>query len=230
VERTEADPLAQERVYRSGAVNTATHLHEVAIIDLGGPEPGAFHDVYRKYSMRDRLIREHGTSANQVFWEGQTPLLGDVSFVDASISAMDAWLAAVHDDTRDVPLSQKIIDAKDTAGITDDTLDCQDTQGNVIFGGMPMGPAPVSVPYRPAVVDGPDDAAPPLPATGGEPHHHHGRQRHCGLPRGGPPDRMMAATAGDDHHDDHHTAEMYVQLGALVPRPTATGRPTRWNP
>ena len=56
-ERTVADPLAQERVYRSGAANTAAHLDKVAIIDLGGPEPGAFHDVYRKYSMRDRLIR-----------------------------------------------------------------------------------------------------------------------------------------------------------------------------
>ena len=68
-----------ERVYRSGAVNTGAHLDKVAIIDLGGPEPGAFHDVYRKFAMRDRLIREHGTAANQVFWQGQTPLLGDVS-------------------------------------------------------------------------------------------------------------------------------------------------------
>jgi hypothetical protein len=117
--RTEADPLAQERVYRSGAVNTGAHLHEVAIIDLGGPEPGAFHDVYRKYSMRDRLIREHGTADNQVFWEGQTPLLGDASFVDDSIRAMDEWLRAVEADTRDVPLSERIIDAKDTAGIAE---------------------------------------------------------------------------------------------------------------
>jgi hypothetical protein len=260
-ERTEADPIAQGRVYRSGAVNTGAHLHEVAIIDLGGPEPGAFHDVYRKYSMRDRLIREHGTADNQVFWEGQTPLLGDVSFVDDSIRAMDDWLAAVEADDRDVPLSQKIIDAKDTAGIaqrcvdasgtdvplevcaatvdvtifssprieagggdhlvgfTDDRLDCQtmpiedhdyagqsfedvftpdqqealkaafptgvcdyskpghgfqaavawltyqDAQGNVIYGGQPMGPAPVSVPYGPAAAD--SDPAPALPTTGG---------------------------------------------------------------
>jgi hypothetical protein len=248
-ERTQADPLAQERVYRSGAVNTGAHLDEVAIIDLGGPEPGAFHDVYRKYSMRDRLIREHGTADNQVFWEGQTPLLGDPSFVDDSIRAVDDWLAAVEADTRDVPLAQKIIDAKEPAGIaercvasngedaplslcdatvdptiyssprieagggdpletvdfTDDRLDCetipledydyggqtfaevfseaqqetmkatfptgvcdytkpghgfqdavtwltyQDAEGNVIYGGEPMGPAPVSVPFGPDV-------------------------------------------------------------------------------
>lgn len=116
-ERTVADPVAMERVYRSGAVNTGAHLDQVAIIDLGGPEPGAFHDVYRKYSMRDRLVREHGTSDNQVFWEGQTPLLGDVSFVDDAIRAMDDWLAVVEADDRDVPLAQKVVDAKAEAGI-----------------------------------------------------------------------------------------------------------------
>lgn len=260
-ERTEADPIAMERVYRSGAVNTGAHLDQVAIIDLGGPEPGVFHDVYRKYSMRDRLIREHGTADNQVFWEGQTPLLGDLSFVDDSIRAMDEWLAVVEADTRDVPLARKIIDAKDEAGIaqrcvgaagvdvplevcratvdltifssprieagggadvvgfTDDTLDCrtmpiedfdyagrsftdvfteaeqtalreafptgvcdhsqpgvgfqsavpwltyQDADGEVIYGGTPMGPEPVSVPYGdgpqgPGPGDGPDDGSP----------------------------------------------------------------------
>lgn len=262
-ERTVADPIAMERVYRSGAVNTGAHLDEVAIIDLGGPEPGAFHDVYRKYSMRDRLIREHGTADNQVFWEGQTPLLGDPSFVDDSIRAMDEWLAVVEADTRDVPLAQKIIEAKDDAGIvercvgldgqdvplevcdgtvdatifssprieagggdpivgfTDDRLDCQtmpiedhdyagqsfeevftpeqqealksafpdgvcdyskpgkafqaavpwltyqDAGGDVIYGGEPMGPAPVSVPYGPAAAPAVDEATADLPTTGG---------------------------------------------------------------
>ncbi len=117
--RTQADPIAQRRVYRSGAANNAAHLNKVAIIDLGGPEPGAFHDVYRKYSMRARLIREHGTAANQVFWEGQTPLLGDPSFVDDSINKMDEWLAAVAADQGKVPLAKKIIAAKSKAGVTE---------------------------------------------------------------------------------------------------------------
>ncbi|MCA1710289.1 MAG: DUF6351 family protein [Actinobacteria bacterium] len=115
--RTAGDPIAQDRVYRSGAANTAAHMDTVAIIDLGGPEPGAFHDVYRKFSMRDRLIREHGTAANQVFWQGQTPLLGDVSFVDASIRAMDDWLAAVAADHSSLPLAKKILAAKTTAKV-----------------------------------------------------------------------------------------------------------------
>ena len=119
VDRTAADPVAQERAYRSGLVNTGAHMDEVAIIDLGGPEPGAFHDVYRKYSMRDRLLREHGTAANQVLWEGQVPLLGDNSFIEDSIDAMDDWLAIVEADTRPVTLAQKIIDARSVAGVTD---------------------------------------------------------------------------------------------------------------
>lgn len=119
VERTAADPLAQERVYRSGAVNTGAHLDKVAIIDLGGPEPGAFHDIYRKYSMRDRLIREHGTAANQVMWEGQTPLLGDASFTDAAIGAMNEWLAAIEADTSPRSLAEKVIAAKEVAGVAE---------------------------------------------------------------------------------------------------------------
>jgi hypothetical protein len=98
----------------------------VAIIDLGGPEPGAFHDVYRKYSMRDRLIREHGTADNQVFWEGQAALVGDTFFVEESINAADEWLAVVEGDDRDVPLARKILDAREQAGVT---RRCTDGEG-----------------------------------------------------------------------------------------------------
>ena len=77
-----------------------------------GPDPGAFHDVYRTYVMRARLEREHGTAANQILWRGQVPLLGDANFVDESIVAMDEWLAAVEKDRRDVPLARKILEDK----------------------------------------------------------------------------------------------------------------------
>ena len=93
-------------------MNQATHLDKVAIIDLRGPDPGAFHDVYRTYAMRARLMREHGTAANQVLWRGQVPLLGDASYADQAIVAMDRWLAAVESDKRRVPLARKIIQDK----------------------------------------------------------------------------------------------------------------------
>ena len=111
-ERIEADRPALERVYRSGAVNQGTHLDKVAIIDLRGPDPGAFHDVYRTYAMRARLEREHGQAKNQVLWRGQVPLLGDAGYQGQAIVAMDEWLAAVEKDKRNVPLAQKILDDK----------------------------------------------------------------------------------------------------------------------
>ena len=110
--RVPADRPALSRVYRSGAINQADQLDKVAIIDLRGPDPGAFHDVYRTYAMRARLIREHGTAANQVLWRGSVPLMGDSNFTDQSIVAMDRWLAAVERDKRKVPLARKIIQDK----------------------------------------------------------------------------------------------------------------------
>ena len=111
-ERVEVDKPALERVYRSGAVDQADNLDKVAIIDLRGPDPGAFHDVYRTYVMRARLMREHGTAANQILWRGQVPLLGDANYTDESIVAMDGWLANVEKDGRSVPLAQKILEDK----------------------------------------------------------------------------------------------------------------------
>ncbi|HEX8645452.1 MAG TPA: DUF6351 family protein [Thermoleophilaceae bacterium] len=111
-ERIEADRPALERVYRSGAVNQATHLDQVAIIDLRGPDPGAFHDVYRTYAMRARLEREHGHARNQVLWRGQVPLVGDGNYASEAIVAMDRWLAAVERDKRKVPVAQKIVEDK----------------------------------------------------------------------------------------------------------------------
>jgi hypothetical protein len=111
-ERTAADPIALERLYRTGAINSANHLDKVAIIDLRGPDPGAFHDVFRTYAMRARLERNFGSAANQVLWRGQAPLIGDPSFADEAVFAMDDWLARVHADKRKIPLARKIVQNK----------------------------------------------------------------------------------------------------------------------
>jgi hypothetical protein len=111
-ERTAADPIALERLYRTGAIDSANNLNRVAIIDLRGPDPGAFHDVYRTYAMRARLERNFGTAANQILWRGQAPLIGDPSFADDAIFAVDQWLARVHADHRKLALAQKIIQDK----------------------------------------------------------------------------------------------------------------------
>jgi hypothetical protein len=89
---------ALEAVYRSGAVNVGNHLDQVAIIDLRGPDPGAFHDVYRSYSVRARAQRELGEHDNHVLWRGTVPLYGDATFAAQAILAVDEWLTAVESD------------------------------------------------------------------------------------------------------------------------------------
>ncbi|MEA2434864.1 MAG: hypothetical protein QOG54_2321 [Actinomycetota bacterium] len=113
-DRSSADIPGLVRAYTSGLVDSANNLDQVAIIDLRGPDPGAFHDVYRTYALRARLLRNFGTAANQVLWRGQVPLLGDVNYVDESVLAIDKWLARVDADHREVPLAQKIIEDKPT--------------------------------------------------------------------------------------------------------------------
>src|SRR4051794_12636385 len=111
-QRSAPDLAGLERAYTSGAVDSANNLDKVAIIDLRGPDPGAFHDVYRTYAMRARLLRNFGTAANQVLWRGQVPLLGDSGYADESIVALDKWLPRVDADKRSVPLAAKIIQDK----------------------------------------------------------------------------------------------------------------------
>jgi hypothetical protein len=109
VERFPATQQALANAYRSGAINGADHLDQVAIIDLRGPDPGAFHDAYRSWTIRSRLEQRHGTSANHVIWFGLVPLIGDPNYTTEGLIAMDRWLAAVEADDSGTPLAEKVI-------------------------------------------------------------------------------------------------------------------------
>jgi hypothetical protein len=129
--RTVADQPALARAYRSGGINETNNMRDVAVIDLRGPDPGAFHDVYRAFAVRARLQRENGTYANQVIWEGLAPLVGDATYTTQGLVAMDRWLGAVEADKRGgVPLSKKLIQDK-PADIHDQ---CSDGVGQVLPG------------------------------------------------------------------------------------------------
>ena len=129
-QRTVADQPALRNAYRSGAINETNNMKNVAVIDLRGPDPGAFHDVYRAFAVRARLQRENGTYANQVIWEGLAPLIGDVDYTTQGLVAMDRWLGAVEADHSSKPVSQKLIDDK-PADIHDQ---CSDGVGQVLPG------------------------------------------------------------------------------------------------
>ena len=151
-ERIAADRPALANAYRSGAINQANNLNQTAIIDLRGPDPGAFHDAYRAFAVRARLEREHGSSANMVIWQGAALIIGDVTYTTQGLIAMDRWLAAVEKDPRDVPLSQKI--AEDRPADVHDQ--CSDGIGHVIPdpAGEQLCPYIVQVYTTPRVVAG----------------------------------------------------------------------------
>ncbi len=108
-ERIHADQPALQNAYRSGAVNEANNLTDVAIIDLRGPDPGAFHDAYRSWSMRARLERDEGRfPKNDVIWFGLTPLIGSPTYTTEGLEAMNRWLDGVEADKSARTLEEKI--------------------------------------------------------------------------------------------------------------------------
>jgi len=126
--RHPADRPALAHAYESGAINETSNLDQVAIIDLRGPDPGAFHDAYRAFAVRARLDREHGHHANQVIWEGFAPIVGDEKYTEQGLLAMDRWLTAVEADHRDVPFARKLVEDK-PANIHDQ---CSDGAGQTL--------------------------------------------------------------------------------------------------
>ena len=98
--------------------------------------------MYRTYAMRARLERNFGTAANQILWRGQAPLIGDPSYADEAVFAVDRWLARVHADHRRIPLARKIIqDRPDTVAPR-----CTDGSGKdaAVIGVRPGGHRPTA--------------------------------------------------------------------------------------
>ncbi len=123
--RIQGDPGAIANVYRTGLVNEANHLDEVAMINHGGPDPGIAHDYAHAFWTEERLQRDQGHTDNRVMWFGDAPLIGDVRWATEAFLAMDRWLAAVEADRGAAPLRAKIVEDK-PADITDR---CQNVPG-----------------------------------------------------------------------------------------------------
>ena len=117
-ERIDGDDSAIARAYRTGLINEANHLDEVAIINHGGPDPGAAHDYAHAFWTEERLMKDQGHTDNRVMWFGPTPLIGDPSWANEALGDMDRWLAAVEADHGTAPLAAKIVSDK-PADITD---------------------------------------------------------------------------------------------------------------
>lgn len=117
-QRIAGDPLAVTRAYRTGLVNEADNLDQVAIINFGGPDPGIAHDYAHAFWTEERLQRDQGHTDNRVMWFGATPLIGDPRWAIESLEAMDRWLGAVERDGSSASLARKIV-ARKPADVTD---------------------------------------------------------------------------------------------------------------
>ncbi|MCW2842815.1 MAG: hypothetical protein JWN22_731 [Nocardioides sp.] len=106
--RIDGDDAAIDRVYRTGLVNEANHLDQVAIINHGGPDPGAAHDYAHAFWTEERLMADQGNTDNRVMWFGVTPLIGDPTWANEALGDMDRWLTAVERDRGSAPLAAKV--------------------------------------------------------------------------------------------------------------------------
>ena len=107
--RIAGDDVAIDNVYRTGLVNEANHLDEVAMINHGGPDPGIAHDYAHAFWTHERLLRDQGHTGNRVMWFGATPLIGDPRWATEAFTEMDRWLAAVEKDRASGSLAAKIV-------------------------------------------------------------------------------------------------------------------------
>ncbi|WP_179999992.1 DUF6351 family protein [Acinetobacter sp. YH12239] len=107
-ERLYATEQGLKNAYRTGLINVANNLDQVAIIDCRGPDPAIFHDAYRAFAIRARLDKAHGHHNNQLLYGGDTIMIGDLKCLEISFDDMNQWLDRVKNDTSNLPLPQKL--------------------------------------------------------------------------------------------------------------------------
>jgi hypothetical protein len=149
--RVSADLGAVDAAYRSGAVDEASNLDLVAIIDQPSQNTD-IHEEYRAFALRRRLDQAHGNHDNDVIWYGQ-----GASFPDPLL-LMDRWLSAVEADHSPGSLAAKIArdrptDVHDICNIAgqDDFASQEDCQKLAGFGNGTRGAA--GGPFATDVID-----------------------------------------------------------------------------
>jgi hypothetical protein len=123
-ERMDALDEVIELAYTTGRIlNGGQGLAEVPTLNLGlyrdVVELGAdYHDRFRDFSVRARLLRENGHFDNHVMWHAH-PAAIPADFGDLSrLMVMDEWVTAIGADSRDVAQAQKVTENR-PADLTD---------------------------------------------------------------------------------------------------------------
>lgn len=113
--RMSMDESAATTMYRAGRHSDPRQLARTVILDVRNHHvDGDVHQPYSSYVMRARLDAANGNHANQVIWNtvGAPYTPGPEETLDDALLAVDRWLAAVEQDDRDVPLTDKIAQAR----------------------------------------------------------------------------------------------------------------------
>jgi len=111
-ERNKANMQALSNAYRTGAINTTDNMNDLPIIDLRGLDPGAAHDAFHSWQLRERLQQAHGNADNHVIWFGPVPVAGDTIYTTQALLVMDDWLAKVEAADEEALLAEKVRTAR----------------------------------------------------------------------------------------------------------------------
>jgi hypothetical protein len=129
--RSVADAEALAIAYRSGIVMSGANLAKTAVIDMRGYDdslinvpPGfagippaalqgvalfGIHHQWRSFSIRDRLVRDAGSSANQAIWRfGRSGFSPSATMASEAYLTMDQWLTALKADTSSASIEAKV--------------------------------------------------------------------------------------------------------------------------
>ncbi len=112
-ERSEADRMALDVVYRTGQLNLGHGMNTVPVIDARVCYNFEVHSCYQTWVMRARLAKTHGSADNHV-------VLSSSDFASVSIDLMDLmdrWVAAIKADTSEDPLAVKVVRNKPTEAV-----------------------------------------------------------------------------------------------------------------
>jgi hypothetical protein len=107
--RSAGDPQGVANAYRAGQLINARLLSSVAIIDMRGSSNFEEHFDWHTHEFRNRLVRDTGSSANMIYWEGPCCLETYTLFQAQAFDLMDRWLAAVERDTSSTSVNVKLV-------------------------------------------------------------------------------------------------------------------------
>jgi hypothetical protein len=104
-QRSAIDPAVAATIHRSGHVTYGKNLGDVPFVAVRGTNNNDYHYPFRTIVNRARLMAANGHADNHVYWV--QPVSGM-----STLASIDAWLANIEADTRNIPKAQKVVQNK----------------------------------------------------------------------------------------------------------------------